>query len=302
MNGSRMLVLALAGVLTVTALAEVGHASVTFAYCGYIGGSMYENSLAIAVDGAAAADFSRASLRRLATRADLPQDNLLLVDADATRLPFAAAGFDRVAAFSVVCFLPTAELRRRFLDEIDRVLKPTGIAVISTYHYAPVKRLWAALGRTDGALREGFHSQGSIWYRNETRAELVASLAERFTVEEVRGVCHRVPVVSRLSRRLSRALDGSSAVPGPPPRCSPPSSSHAAASAPQATPDPARKCLLELPFPAPHASLVAATLKRFEDRTEESFDALRAQRARRRRRARAARASCVACVAPRQGG
>jgi SAM-dependent methyltransferase len=154
------------------------------------------------------ADFSRRSLERLLARPELRGVRALAVEADATALPFASACFDRVAAISLLYSLPEDALRWRFVNELHRVVKPGGVVVVSTYHRAWVKRLWAAFGRTEGALPAGHHSGGKVYYRNETRAEFVATLERAFRVEEVVGICHRVPFLSNLSRTLSRELDG----------------------------------------------------------------------------------------------
>jgi len=156
----------------------------------------------------ACADLSVESLRRLSSRPGIREMRPLVVHADATALPFADASFDRVAAFGILCMLPGEALRRRFVDELHRVLRPGGVMVCATFHHAWVKRLWALAGRTDGALHEGFQNRGRVYYRNDTRAELVALLERRFRVVEVRGVCHRVPFLSNASRDLARRLDG----------------------------------------------------------------------------------------------
>jgi SAM-dependent methyltransferase len=154
------------------------------------------------------ADLSMESLRRLASRPGVRERRPLVVHADATALPFAGESFDRVAAFGILCMLPGEDLRRRFVDEVHRVLRPGGVLVCATFHYAWVKRLWALAGHTEGALHEGFQNRGRVYYRNDTRRELVALLERRFRVVEVRGVCHRVPLLSNSSRRLARVVDG----------------------------------------------------------------------------------------------
>ena len=152
------------------------------------------------------ADYSRQSLRFLLARKDLDPRRIEAVLADATALPFAERSFDRVVSLSMLCFLPSDALRHQFLAHVRRVLRPGGVFVVSTYHYAAVKRLWAAFGRTEGALPSGLQS-GGISYRNETEADFRRDLEAHFAIEELRGVCHRVPFVSRASRRLSCRLD-----------------------------------------------------------------------------------------------
>jgi SAM-dependent methyltransferase/uncharacterized protein YbaR (Trm112 family) len=153
------------------------------------------------------ADFSSESLRFLLAREDLDASRVEAVLADAGSLPFADASFDRVVSLSMFCCLPSDAIRHRFLAHVRRVLRPHGVFVISTYQYAWIKRLWAAFGRTEAALPSGVQS-GGIAYRNETEQGFRAELSKHFVVRELRGVCHRVPLISRLWWRLSCTLDG----------------------------------------------------------------------------------------------
>ena len=156
----------------------------------------------------ACVDFSRRSLEVLKSRPELAGRRGPTVEGDATALPFADCSFDRAVALTLVCHLPRGGLRRCFLAHVRRVLKPGGVFLVSTYHYAVVKRLWALLGRSEGALREGWQSGGRIWYRNETRREFLGLLEQDFTVDVIKGICHRVPLLSNLSQGSARRLDG----------------------------------------------------------------------------------------------
>jgi len=54
--------------------------------------------------------------------------------ADALNLPFKKNQFDFIFSLSVIHHIPSAELRRKFLEEIFRVLKPRAKAVITTWN------------------------------------------------------------------------------------------------------------------------------------------------------------------------
>ena len=154
-------------------------------------------------------DFSRLSIIRLLERDDLPRGALVwAVQADATSLPLRRASFDKVVCLSVICFMPSRELELKLLDGSCEVLRKDGTIVISTYHYAVVKRLWALAGRTEGALKRGVHSGGSIPYVNHTPQEFCELMASHAPLGPIHGICHRVPLLSKLHPRLSALLDG----------------------------------------------------------------------------------------------
>lgn len=82
-------------------------------------------------------DFSSASLQFAARVKDARQASfpggasMALVQADATRLPFADGSFDRIAMLDIIEHLTPAQLNMMF-TEVARLLKPQGFAVIHT--------------------------------------------------------------------------------------------------------------------------------------------------------------------------
>ena len=97
-----------------------------------------------------AVDFSRGSLRTLASR--LPDDApVALVHADVTRLALSAASFDRALA-TLVSNLPSGDHRRAMFTLVARALRPTGRFVFSTHHYGP--RVRVKLEQIEGRYRD----------------------------------------------------------------------------------------------------------------------------------------------------
>lgn len=115
--------------------------------------------------------------------------------ADVTRMPVPSSYFDVAISCQVLPHLPTAELRRDFIDELARTLKPGGRLVISTMHYNlryPRK----------GIPKEGF-SEGAFYHRygvDEFRDEL----SRRFHVHTVWGIWTYLPKTYRLFMALGR--------------------------------------------------------------------------------------------------
>jgi ubiquinone/menaquinone biosynthesis C-methylase UbiE len=58
--------------------------------------------------------------------------------ADALDLPFEANEFDGVVSFSVIHHIPSKELRKKFIQEAWRVLKPGGILVVTAWDLRPL--------------------------------------------------------------------------------------------------------------------------------------------------------------------
>jgi len=153
-------------------------------------------------------DFSGESLRTFQRRLRPDQrPRVHLAQADLCHLPLRDRTFDRLLSSGVLCCVPQEASRREALRQFRRVLVPGGVAAINVYHYSWMKRLKAALGAREANLKEGFHSGGSVHYVNFERREFRDWLSEGFAVRTIRGVYHRVPVLSRLAPRLSDRLD-----------------------------------------------------------------------------------------------
>ena len=130
-----------------------------------------------------------------------------LAVADATRLPFADAGFDKVFASEVIEHIPAWE---QAVAEMTRVLKPGGALVLTT----PNRRSLYGFDRYvlfEGLLRRKWNHPYDVW---KTFGELAAAVARcGLRVTRSLGICY-VPgfiVPYSLPRLLKAPAAGSSA-------------------------------------------------------------------------------------------
>lgn len=115
-----------------------------------------------------AVDHSAASLAVLARKVpEADRMRLLLLHADATRLPLAAGSCEGVVSAQVLEHVPTPHLRTAFIAELARVLQVGGRVALTAY------RAWPALPC------EGVHP-GGLPYRRFGREELRGLLAAQF--------------------------------------------------------------------------------------------------------------------------
>jgi ubiquinone/menaquinone biosynthesis C-methylase UbiE len=116
-----------------------------------------------------------------------------LISAEVHRLPFANAVFDRILLSEVLEHLPE---ERRSLDELFRVLRPSGILAISVPHadfpflWDPINPTWTALGGQP--IRSG--PIAGLW-SNHVRLYRPSELAQRlegsgFEIEMVEETTH----------------------------------------------------------------------------------------------------------------
>lgn len=98
-----------------------GRISFALAARGYevTGVDVSEKLLAIAIERA----------RKLETKIEF-------IQVDGCSYPFCDEQFDIVAAIKVLCYIPTRRMRKQFLRELHRVLKPQGICLM-TQHIVP---------------------------------------------------------------------------------------------------------------------------------------------------------------------
>lgn len=129
----------------------------------------------------------------------------------ATALPFDDASFDVVCSFKVLAHVPDIELALR---EIDRVLRPGGVAVLEFYNRQSVRYL-ARLAA--GARRIGRrHREDDIHTRWDTPATIRRALPPSLRVETYFGVrivtpaaaLYRVPVLAIGLAAAERRLAG----------------------------------------------------------------------------------------------
>lgn len=151
---------------------------------------------------AVGADYAPAALGLAKKTGEAP-----VLRADARRLPFAAASFDRIFFLGVVDHLPDQDLRACF-DEFRRVLKPGGLVLLSTcvntdYHkrltYALRKTMARALGlrqpspprsTEDEALHVNEHNESGLGRFLEAAGwdhEIEPRPNDKYVVEELYG-------------------------------------------------------------------------------------------------------------------
>jgi SAM-dependent methyltransferase len=137
-------------------------------------------ALAGLTDRVVGVDFSPESLRRAEAR--VPRDagtayEFVLGDATATGLP--ADSFDVVTCAQVLQHLPTSEARAALLDEIHRLLRPGGVAVLMCYGFNLLHRLRG----------EREHAREGLFVRRHSPRELRSALRGRFEEVRVRPRC-----------------------------------------------------------------------------------------------------------------
>jgi SAM-dependent methyltransferase len=128
-----------------------------------------------AVDGYAGIDVSRGMLARAGKRIRAGDAPELLVQADASRLPFADASFDVVYARALLHHLPDPV---QGLREIARVLRPGGTAAL----FDPNKNLISALPRYLARRTDRFDDD----HKNFHADELAAMVSSALQLGEVR--------------------------------------------------------------------------------------------------------------------
>jgi tRNA (uracil-5-)-methyltransferase TRM9 len=65
---------------------------------------------------------------------EVKEKKVRFVIADAVKLPFKNNSFDMAVSFSVLHHIPSEDLRIKFFKEINRVVKPGGMAVVSVWN------------------------------------------------------------------------------------------------------------------------------------------------------------------------
>lgn len=129
-------------------------------------------------------DVSEGQLAAAREYADARGASVDWVRVDATRLPFDDETFDGLVAFKVLCYVPSAPLRRDVLREWHRVVKPGGLALL-IQHVVPPEHIGEArdehFARSPAAqfaiLEEGdSFPAGEGYVRWFTESELIAEL------------------------------------------------------------------------------------------------------------------------------
>lgn len=155
-------------------------------------------------------DLTPASIRHTARRFELMGEETRLVLGDAEHLPFTGGEFDGVYSFGVLHHTPDMS---GAINEVHRVLRPGGRAVIGVYNrysYFHAWRLLRHFARGDwrwkslAQMRADFEfGEGTPMVRLSSRKELQHAFA-RFSSVEVTG--HHLPT-NRLPPALRPAID-----------------------------------------------------------------------------------------------
>jgi len=80
-------------------------------------------------------DISSAQLKIVMTKAEKDSRNLSLIQCDASSLPLKPASFDNILFIAAIHHLPTEKERIESLEEIRKVLKPEGKALVSAWAF-----------------------------------------------------------------------------------------------------------------------------------------------------------------------
>ncbi len=121
-----------------------------------------------------AADMSRDSIRRNITRWHGKTANTVhYLHTDLTHLPIQSNICDAVAHVGVYEHIPSRKLREQFLDHARRVLKPSGVLLLSAYRYNGLTKLFE---------KEGEHDGGIPFFRF-TEEELKSEIEPRFEIK-----------------------------------------------------------------------------------------------------------------------
>lgn len=128
-----------------------------------------------------------------------PQAQFILTDG--LNLPFTENFFDKILCIAVLHHLPGYELRRQFLRQVHRVLRPGGLLILTTWHLWPNLRIWRhtklflkytflkLVGRSAldwGDMYESWGKKGQRYFHSISRGELRGLLEEvGFRVENM---------------------------------------------------------------------------------------------------------------------
>lgn len=123
--------------------------------------------------------------------------NLDLLQADACQMPFRDGIFDLAISSQVLEHIPSLELRKKFIAELSRALRPGGRLVMSVYN-------WHENRPKEGMAKEGKHSSG-IFYHCYSPAEFVDELSAHFVMDDLWAVQVVLPKTYRLVQALGKA-------------------------------------------------------------------------------------------------
>src|SRR3972149_591791 len=127
-----------------------------------------------------AMDFSEASIRLLLEKLDERTKNrILFIKADACNLPLKSQISDKCVSAQVFEHIPGMQEQEKFIIELRRILKPSGIATMTVYNLNIRKKLQKAA--------KGYH-EGSIYFENFTKKEIKKVFERHFTIDQLFGI------------------------------------------------------------------------------------------------------------------
>jgi len=125
-------------------------------------------------------DFSEASIRLLLEKLDERTKNrILFIKADACNLPLKSQISDKCVSAQVFEHIPGMQEQEKFIIELRRILKPSGIATMTVYNLNIRKKLQKAA--------KGYH-EGSIYFENFTKKEIKKVFERHFTIDQLFGI------------------------------------------------------------------------------------------------------------------
>lgn len=127
-----------------------------------------------------AMDFSEASIKLLIEKLDdRTKDRVLFIKGDACNLPLKDHISDKCASAQVFEHIPGKHEQEKFITELKRILKPSGIATMTVYNLNIRKKLQKAA--------KGYH-EGSIYFENFTKKEIKKVFERHFTIDQLFGI------------------------------------------------------------------------------------------------------------------
>lgn len=146
-------------------------------------------------------DFSAQSIHLFMEKLDdKTKDRIFFVIGDVCALPLESNIADKIFSAQVFEHIPGREEQRRFIDELQRLLKTGGLAAMTVYNYNIKKRF------DNKISRQGFHN-GRIYYENFTSSELKALVAPFFNLRIFKGINCYYPLARRLSARVQESIE-----------------------------------------------------------------------------------------------
>lgn len=146
-------------------------------------------------------DFSAQSIQLFKQKLDKKtRERVFFLVGDVCALPLKSGIADKIVSAQVFEHVPGREEQRRFLGELQRLLKSDGLAAMTVYNYNLKKRLDKKISR------QGFHS-GRIYYENFTYREMKSLISPFFNLRVLKGINCDYPFTRRLMPRTQEFME-----------------------------------------------------------------------------------------------